>query len=70
MACANVLCAQSMTCQRPNQCGGLYGHDLLARPGTYQPAPKGWVCPKCDSVWAPFVPACSKCNAPVSLEAS
>lgn len=23
---------------------------------------KGWECPKCGSVWAPFMPECSYCN--------
>lgn len=22
---------------------------------------KGWICPKCDSIWAPFVPNCLIC---------
>lgn len=22
-----------------------------------------WTCPKCGSVWAPFVPGCFKCNS-------
>jgi hypothetical protein len=26
-------------------------------------APKGWECPRCRSVYAPFVSECSRCNA-------
>ena len=28
----------------------------------------GWQCPKCGSVYAPFVGSCGKCNAKTALE--
>ena len=27
---------------------------------------QGWICPKCGSVWAPFVSGCHNCNAGAS----
>lgn len=30
------------------------------------PSPRGWECPKCGKVYAPFVAECSKCNCPVA----
>ena len=28
--------------------------------------PRGWECPKCGSIWAPFVDQCSKCNLTIA----
>lgn len=28
---------------------------------------KGWVCPKCGRVYAPFMPDCPPCNSNVPL---
>jgi hypothetical protein len=30
--------------------------------------PKGWICPKCERVYAPFVSECLKCNQEVQSE--
>ena len=39
---------------------GHYGTGLkLQQPKVKQ----GWVCPKCDSVYAPYIPECSRCNS-------
>ncbi len=27
------------------------------------PTPKGWICPRCGSVWAPGMPGCGHCNS-------
>ena len=27
-----------------------------------RPHERGWECPKCGSVYAPFVPSCTSCN--------
>lgn len=27
----------------------------------------GWTCPKCGSVYAPFVSECSRCNGPLKV---
>ena len=37
------------------------GEDHLD-PSSYQPYPKGWVCPKCGAVWAPSVRECEHCK--------
>lgn len=31
-----------------------------------QPPERGWICPKCQRVHAPFVPACHPCNQPIN----
>lgn len=28
---------------------------------------EGWVCPKCGSVYAPWVPSCRRCNVKPAL---
>jgi len=30
---------------------------------------KGWICPKCQCVYAPYVPNCFKCNEKPSFNA-
>ena len=30
---------------------------------------KGWICPKCQRVYAPYVPNCFKCNEKPSFDA-
>jgi len=30
---------------------------------------KGWICPKCQCVYAPYVPNCFKCNEKPSFDA-
>jgi hypothetical protein len=27
----------------------------------------GWICPRCDRVWAPGMPSCQPCNQKVSV---
>jgi uncharacterized OB-fold protein len=29
---------------------------------------KGWICPKCQRVYAPYVPNCFKCNEKPSFD--
>lgn len=31
-------------------------------------APRGWICPRCERVWAPFVAQCSACPPLLRLD--
>lgn len=40
----------------------------LKVPGAFPaPVPMGWTCPKCGSVYGPFVSACAHCTAPLKI---
>jgi uncharacterized OB-fold protein len=43
----------------------MYRPDDYTLPVTYYPtqSEKGWQCPKCGNVYAPFMMECRKCNS-------
>lgn len=40
-------------------CGECASHANFVEPA---PRDRGWVCPKCGSVYAPYVPSCYQCS--------
>lgn len=60
----------------PNSCSGIQlinSPQVIPNPSQIpltipmvQNKDRGWVCPKCDSVWGPFIPSCLTCNKPNS----
>jgi len=42
--------------------GGMFPPTSNPYHGPIIPAPQGWTCPKCGSVWAPTTPGCFTCN--------
>ena len=56
-ACQEEITTAGCACTHSRVVGGTYG-------GYFKPcapAPKGWECPKCGAVHAPFVTHCPRC---------
>ena len=60
MVCADYRCAQAMRCV--GTACKLSGIPPLRGPLDAPRPQQGWACPKCGSVWAPFMPGCTTCN--------
>ena len=37
--------------------------------GAFEMIDRGWICPKCQCVYAPYVPNCFKCNEKPNFDA-
>ncbi len=56
-----MICRKTMMqCQTPGMCAPFQG----CQPEPAVPAKQGWICPRCQTVNAPFVPTCMNalCN--------
>lgn len=42
----------------------------MSIPGDFKWTEQGWQCPVCKTVWAPWMPACTKCPADLTITTS